>query len=239
MTSWFDRLTMTSKVVMAMLLLAFSAAGCGARTAETRNSNMVIAGWIAGPDGFNPYVTIGSAATMIEDQIYTPLIDLGADMRPRWSTSFAQKVDVTDGGKRYVLHLRHNARWTDGAPMTAKDVVFSILLESNPHIAAGHTSDFTLMRSVKALDPYTIELRLQSASPPFLLNSLSRNDTLILPEHVLGKYPPGSEAEAKFVNSDTEFSQHPITGGPWRIERNVSDAYVILQRNPEIGRAHV
>lgn len=215
----------------ALALLVFLA-GCGARTAETRNRDMIIAGWIAGPDGFNPYVTIGSAATMIEDQIYSPLIDLGADMRPRWSTSFARKVDITDGGTRYVLHLRHNAHWTDGTPMTAKDVVFSILLESNPHVTAGRTSDFTLMRSVKALDPYTVEIRLQSPSPPFLLNSLSRNDTLILPEHVLGKYPPASEAEAKFVNSDTQFSQHPVTGGAWRIERNVQDAYIILQRNP-------
>ncbi len=192
---------------------------------------MVVAGWIAGPAGFNPYVTIGSAATTIADLIYTPLIDLGPDMKPRWSTSLAYRVDVTDGGTRYVLHLRRGARWIDGAPMTAKDAVFTILLESNPHLIQSKSGDFTLLRSVRAIDPYTVELRLSGPSPPFLENALSRNDTLLLPEHVLGKYPPGSEAEARFVNADAQFSQHPVTGGAWSIKRNVPDSYIILERN--------
>lgn len=226
-------LAMTHVVRCLAVVLSLGAlAGCGARSAETRNPNIIIAGWIAGPGGFNPYVTIGSAATMIEDQIYTPIIDLGGDMRPRWSTSFAYKVDVADGGTRYVLHLRRGARWADGTPMTAKDVVFSVLLAINPHVVAGQTSQFTLMRSIRALDRYTVEIRLKSASPPFLENALSRNSILILPEHVLGKYPPSSQAEAKFVNTNTAFSQHPLAGGPWRIERNVPDSYIILERNP-------
>lgn len=212
----------------ALLLLA----GCGARSAETRDKNMIVAGWIAGPEGFNPYVTIGSAATMIENLIYAPLIDLGPNLLPRWSTSLAYKVDVTDGGTRYVLHMRHNARWSDGVPLTAKDAVFTIKLENNSHVIESKAGDFALMRSVRALDPYTVEVRLSRPSPPFLLNALSRNDTLLLPEHILGKYPVDSEAEAKFVNADADFSQNPVTAGAWRIQRNVPDNYLILQRNP-------
>jgi peptide/nickel transport system substrate-binding protein len=207
-------------------------AGCGARGAETKNPNIVVAAWIAGPDGFNPLVTVGSAATMIEDEIFSPLIDLGPDMRPRWSTSLAYKVDVTDGGKRFIMHLRRNAKWSDGKPLTAKDVVFTIRLGTNTHLIHGHSSDFALMRSVRALDPYTVELTLSSPSPPFLENALA-NDTLPLPEHILGKYPPLSEAEAKFLNADADFSQHPIVSGPWRVLRNVPDSYLILQRNPD------
>lgn len=212
----------------AVLLLA----GCGARSAETRDKDMIVLGWIAGPDGFNPYVTIGSAATMVEDLIYAPLIDLGPDLLPRWSTSLAYKVDLTDGGTRYVLHMRHNARWSDGVPLTAKDAVFTIKLENNSHMIESKAGDFALMRSVRALDPYTVEVRLSRPSPPFLLNALSSNDTLLLPEHILGKYPADSEAEAKFVNADADFSQNPVTAGAWRILRNVPDNYLILRRNP-------
>ncbi|HKU68088.1 MAG TPA: peptide ABC transporter substrate-binding protein [Candidatus Baltobacteraceae bacterium] len=217
----------TLAALAALLLLA----GCGARTAETRNTNIIVAGWIAGPQGFNPYVSIGSAATMIEDLIYSPLIDFGPDLKPRWSTSLASKVDITNGGTRYVVHLRHSARWIDGVPITSKDVVFTILLERNPHVISGYTSDFTLMRSIRATDPYTVEILLTKPSPPFLMNALSREDTLILPQHILGKYPPDSEAEAKFVNTNAEFSQHPVTSGPWRILRHVPDAYIVLQRS--------
>lgn len=221
-----------ARLTLAVLACLLALNACGARSAETRNANMIVAGWIAGPDSLNPYTSIGSAASMVEDLIYTPLVDLGADMRPRWSTSLAYRIDITDAGKRYLIHLRRNARWSDGVPITAKDVVFTILLERNPNITEGHTSEFALMRSIRAIDPYTVEIRLSKPSPPFLEDSLSRYVTIIVPEHVLGKYPPGSEAEAKFVNADAQFAQHPITSGPWQIKRQIPDSYLILDRNP-------
>jgi peptide/nickel transport system substrate-binding protein len=216
---------------IGIILAAAMLAGCGARAAETKNPNVIVAGWIAGPDSFNPLVTVSSATNMIVQQIYSPLIDLGADMLPRWSTSLAYKVDITDSGKRYVLHLRHGVKWSDGTPLTAKDVVFTIELQTNPHLIHPFTSDFALMRSVRALDAYTVEIRLAQPSPPFLENALA-NDTLPLPKHILGKYPPTSEAEGKFVNADVAFNQHPVVSGPWRIAGNEPDAYLILERNP-------
>lgn len=218
------------RAVAALLALALLTSCGGARTAETRNSDLIVTAWIAGPAGLNPLVSISSASTMVEHLIYTPLIDLGADMLPRWSTSLARKVDITDGGTRYVLHLRP-ARWSDGAPLDADDVVFTIRLAINPNIIAGSTSDFTLMRSIRALDSRTVEIRLRSPSPPFLLNALA-NDTYPLPKHVLGKFPPDSKAEADFVNTDAAYSQNPLVSGPFRIERSVSNAYMILARNP-------
>lgn len=213
-----------------MAVAALTAAGCSARTAETRQPGIVVTAWIAGPDSFNPLTAVGSAARMLNDLIYTPLIDIGPDLLPRWRTSLAYRVDITDGGKRYVLHLRKNALWSDGVPLTAKDVVFSLVLGNNPNLLEGNSSDFTLMRSVRTLDRYTVEVRLASPSPPFLENALG--ETLPLPEHILHRYPPDSEAEAKFVNADESFAQNPVTSGPWRIVRSVRDSYLTLGRNP-------
>lgn len=202
---------------------------CGARNAETRDPNMVVAAWIAGPPGLNPLVNVSSAAHMIEETIFTPLVDLDNSMLPRWSTSLAKSVDISEGGTRYVLHLRP-ARWSDGTPLDANDVVFTILLQTNPALINPLASDFTLMKSVRALDARTVEIRLKSPSPSFLPDALS--ETMPLPKHVLGKYPPLSAEEAQFVNTDGEFAQHPLVSGPFRIRRNVSDAYIILERNP-------
>jgi len=210
----------------AALLLVW---GCGARNAETRSPGVIVCAWISAPEGFNPLTTISGAARMIESEIYTPLVDVGADLLPRWSTSLAKGVVISDSGKRYVLHLRR-ARWSDGVPLTAKDVVFSIELGNNPNLVAGNSSDFTLLRSVRALDASTVEIRLSSPSPPFLENALG--ETYPLPEHVLHKFAPGSAAEAQFVNTDADFAQHPIFSGPFRIERMVPDAYLVLAPNP-------
>ncbi len=86
------------------------------------------------------------------------------------------------------------------------------------------------MTSVRALDRYTVELRLSKPSPPFLENALG--ETLPLPEHALGKYPPLTPAEAAFVNTDAQFAQHPITDGPFRLLRNISQSYTMIERDP-------
>ncbi|MHB8146707.1 MAG: ABC transporter substrate-binding protein [Vulcanimicrobiaceae bacterium] len=203
---------------------------CGAREAETRNPNAIICAWIAGPDGFDPFATIGSAATMAEDLVYTPLIDIGPNLLPSWRTSLAYRVDISDGGTRYLMHLRHGVRWSDGMPLTAADVVFTMRLGTNPGLLHGVSADFTLMRSVRAIGRHTVEVRLTRPSPPFLVNALG--ETKPLPKHLLDRYPPDSQREAEFINTDTAFSQHPVVSGPWRIVRNVPEAYLILAPNP-------
>ncbi len=218
------------RLLFALFACALVLAGCDARASETRNRNMIVAAWINGPDSFNPLVYVGSASRMVNDVIYSPLIDIGPNLLPRWQTSLAYKVDITNGGKRYVLHLRRNAHWSDGHPLTAKDVAFSIELGNNPLLIEGNSSEFGLMRSVRELDAYTVEVTIAQPSPPFLENALG--STYPVPEHILHRYPPMSEAEAKFVNTDADFNQHPIVSGPFVIERNVSDSYLILKRNP-------
>ena len=217
------------KVAWALLAATFALAGCNARLAETRNPDLVVTAWIAGPAGFNPLTTTSSSSRMIKEMIFTPLLDLDPQMHPRWSTSLATSIDITDNGTRYLIHLRP-ARWSDGAPLDAADVVFTLLLTANPGVVPGDASDFVLMKSVREIDARTVEVRLTQASPGFLLNSLG--ETAPLPKHILGKFDAGSVVEADFVNKDADFAQNPIYSGPFRIERYAPDAYLILARNP-------
>ncbi|MEO6912699.1 MAG: peptide ABC transporter substrate-binding protein, partial [Candidatus Baltobacteraceae bacterium] len=211
-------------------LLLFS--GCGARNAETRDPNIVICAWISAPESFNPFTTVSAAATMIQDLIYTKIVDLGPDLRPRWSTSFASKIAITNGGRTYTLHLHSGGRWADGAPITADDLVFSLKLASNTHLLAGNSGDFALLdeRSVRRVDRNTVVFTLSSPSPPFLENALS--ETFIVPEHLFGHYPPQSQAEATFINSNQVLAHHPFASGAFTIKRVVPDSYLIIEPNP-------
>lgn len=223
---------MVRRALAAALCVATLAAfsGCGARRAETRDPDLVVAAWIAGPPGLNPLTVVSSAATMIEDIIFSPLIDLDSNMLPRWSTSLAKSVDISNGGKRYIIHLRP-ARWSDGAPLDAKDVVFSILVRTNTLVNNPSAPDFSLMTSVRALDDRTVEVRLSKPSPAFLPDALA-GDVLVLPAHVLEKFPPRSQDEATFLAKDSDFAQNPVVSGPYRVLRNVPGAYLTLERNP-------
>lgn len=213
----------------AATMMALTLTGCNARLAETRDPSLVVTAWIAGTAGFNPLTTTSSASRMIAGMIFTRLLDLDPSMRPRFSTSLATSIDVSDRGTRYVIHLRP-ARWSDGVPLDADDVAFTLELSANPDVIPGLASSFVLMRSARALDERTVEIRLTRASPPFLLDALG--ELSILPKHVLERFPASSQAEATFVNGDTAFAQNPVVSGPFRIERNVPDAYLVLARNP-------
>jgi len=224
---------MRGNSVLRLLLLGLLCVtiSCSARSAETRNPNTVVLGWIADPDGFNPLTAVNtSAGTEIDELIYGRLIDIGPDLLPRFSTSFARSVRIDRGGRRYVLDIQPNARWTDGAPVTADDVAFSIQAEINPSVIESNASDFTLMRSVRAVNRWTVEILLSHPSPPFLANALG--ETFVLPAHILRKYDASSAKEAQFLNTDSDFSQHPVTDGPFRIKRHVRDSYLVLEPNP-------
>src|ERR1051325_7036419 len=38
----------------------------------------------------------------------------------------AEKWEISPDGRTYTFHLRHNARWSNGEPVTAGDVYYSI-----------------------------------------------------------------------------------------------------------------
>ncbi len=212
-----------------MLLLVVS---CGARSAETRDPNIVICAWISAPESFNPFTTVSAAATMIQDEIYAKVVDLGPDLQPSWSSSFASKVSITNGGRDYTLHLRSGGHWPDGAAITADDVVFSLKLAANTHLLAGNSGDFALMDtgSVRKSNRDTVTFRLRNPSPPFLDNAL--NEAYILPAYLLARHPADSQAEADFINSNQQLAHNPPASGPFAIKRVVPDSYLILQPNP-------
>ncbi|MDQ2818454.1 MAG: peptide ABC transporter substrate-binding protein [Candidatus Eremiobacteraeota bacterium] len=225
-------MTPSATALLACIIFCNAAlSGCSARRAETREPDAVVCGWIASPDGFDPLTSHRPQSSMLDDEIYTPLIDLGPDMLARWSTSLVRSVEITDGGRRYLLRLRAHVRWSDGAPETADDVVFTVKAAVNPAVIESRTADFTLMRSIRALDPLRVEIRLAHASPPFLYNALA-NDIIPLPAHVLNRYPRDPAKEAAFINTDAAYAEHPLFSGPFRIKRFVADSYTIIEPNP-------
>ncbi|MDQ2817257.1 MAG: hypothetical protein M3T49_03480, partial [Candidatus Eremiobacteraeota bacterium] len=86
----------SAAVLLACIILGNAAlSGCSARSAETREPDAVVCGWIASPDGFDPLTSHFFFYYMVYYEIYTPLIDLGPDMLARWSTSLVRSVQIT------------------------------------------------------------------------------------------------------------------------------------------------
>lgn len=96
----------------------------------------------------------------------------------------AERWDVTPDGLRYTFHLRDNAKWSNSDAVTADDFVFAWQRMLSPGLATeyayllhclknakpyneGTLADFAQV-GVKALDPRTLEVMLESPTPYFL-----------------------------------------------------------------------
>jgi oligopeptide transport system substrate-binding protein len=97
-----------------------------------------------------------------------------------------------DDGKRYVFHLRENARWSDGSPMTAHDFVYSLRRVLHPLTASPYSyelwyivnADRYTKRELKVGDAVEIELNPSeqlAADKPLLRNTALDSKNRILP----------------------------------------------------------
>ncbi|HKW44139.1 MAG TPA: ABC transporter substrate-binding protein, partial [Candidatus Eremiobacteraceae bacterium] len=121
---------------------------------------------------------------------YDPLLNVNPQMQVvPW---LAEKYELSNGGKTYTMHLRHNAMWSDGQPITSADAVFEYQLEIDPATQAPYKSDFDEVASVTAPDKWTVVYTLKAPDAAFLANVIAGVVHAPLPVHIYGKIPHAS-----------------------------------------------
>jgi ABC-type transport system substrate-binding protein len=136
----------------------------------------------------------------------------------------AESYEFSADGLSVTIHLRHNVTWHDGAPFTAKDVVFTFEAILDPDTGATSYGDFSeFVNSVHMLDNFTVVLNLKKPAP-HLISMLSAGGLSILPYHVLGNVPH-SELRTHETNTVA-----PAPGtGPYKFVKWVKGQYMELE----------
>ncbi len=129
----------------------------------------------------------------------------------------ASSWTVSKDGKTYRFHLRLDARWQDGAKVTADDVVYTILVLQHPDYQgplAGQWRGIT----TKKIDASTVEFHLAAPVATFL----AATRQAILPSHLLATTPVADLGSLPF-------DRQPIGDGPFRVAA-ISGEHVLLER---------
>ena len=156
---------------------------------------------------FNPVLDFYNSVDRDVDRlIFSSLIRFDATGLAQ--SDLAESWGISRDGTVYNVSLNPNARWHDGEPLTAADVVFTVDLLRSPELPIPDD----LLRlwedvEVEALDDYTLQFRLPEPFAPFL-------DYLtfgILPAHLLEGLTPDELIDAPF-------NLAPIGSGPYRFE---------------------
>ncbi len=117
--------------------------------------------------------------------------------------------------------IRSGARWSDGKPLTAGDVVFTFkLLKKYP--ALDSAGAWQHLASVSA-SGNAVTFRFSSPDVPF---AQAIAQTLIVPQHVW----------SKVANPVTFTNPHPVVSGPYKLESFNPNQYV-LTRNSDCWQA--
>jgi peptide/nickel transport system substrate-binding protein len=157
----------------------------------------------------------GGLAVLGQSGEYLAWSDKNLTLRPIIAESW--KHDST--GKVWTFNIRRGVRFSDGTPLSAKDVEVTFNRLADPAVGSNALSTFAGVLSkgnVKATDPYTAEFRLDSPNGnfPYLVSSDNYN-AIILPKTYNGGW------DKTFIGT-----------GPWKLQSFVANQGVTYVRNP-------
>lgn len=150
--------------------------------------------------------------------------------------ALATKTKVSKDGKTYVINIRHNAKWSNGDPVTAEDFVYSWQRAVNPKTASQYTYLFDNVKNadaivngklspnklgVKAIGKY--QLKVQLARPTTYFKMVMARETLYpLDQKVVEKYGKKYGTAAKYTVYNGPFKNVGWTGtnDSWKLVKN-------------------
>jgi peptide/nickel transport system substrate-binding protein len=162
-----------------------------------------VEGVVGTPRQINPLLAGTQAERDLAALIFAGLTRLGADGKP--APDLAATWQISPDERRYTFFLRQDARWSDGEPVTADDVLFTVSLLQNPTFP-GDPALVGLWRAltVTKLDRFSVRFDLTQPYSPFL-----QYTTLgLLPAHLLRHLDPARVAEAAY-------NAAPVGAGRW------------------------
>ncbi|WP_374655876.1 peptide ABC transporter substrate-binding protein [Dongia sp.] len=170
------------QVMKGLVLPAMTAAALLTSTALAQAEMVFHRGNGAEPETINPHKSTGVTEANIEADIFEGLTTYApnGDIIP----GAAESWEISDDGKTYTFHLRQNAKWSNGDPVTAADFVFGFQDAVNPETAAdyapildvivnavairkGEEKDFSKL-GAEAVDDHTLKISLTGPTPYFL-----------------------------------------------------------------------
>ncbi len=158
---------------------------------------------VLGPvDTLNPLFASDSAEQSASRLIFSSL--LSYDTTGHLSNDLASNMTIDSTGKIYTVTIRSDARWTDGMPVTAKDVLFTVNLLKNPAVHSTITGWSNIAVSMINDTTLTFTTPAIYAAFPHALTFP------ILPEHILGSVSPNTMRESSF-------GTNPVGSGPFKL----------------------
>ncbi|MBV8198783.1 MAG: peptide ABC transporter substrate-binding protein [Candidatus Eremiobacteraeota bacterium] len=182
------------------------------------------------PKNLNPLLAGTTQEIFIDRLMFEPLLsaDPHGNAVPMLAAAVPTQANggISADGRTIRYRLQHGVRWSDGAPVTAHDVVWSwqAIENGNNDVVSRHGYDD--VRAIDVPDQYTLIVHLKQRFSPFVNTFFAESDQPyeILPAHALAKYPD--------INRIPFNAAPSVSDGPFEFERWQRGDRIVLAANP-------
>ena len=231
-----------SAVLAGTMLLSLAACGngnegnAGSSGEKTKSEDQVLSIALGEePTILDPYQIQDDNAFNVSYAVTEPLFRIAGEDGKDWEPGLATEFEENEDATVYTVTLRENAKWSDGTPITAEDVVYSFQRVVDPSFASPKANDYFYLKNaeaiikgekdkqelgVKALDDYTVEFVLEKPVDFFV-------DCLKTP----GWAPIQKEAGEKYQDLYGAEPENMVFSGPFVVSEWVHDNSITLKKN--------
>ena len=182
------------------------------------------------PPTLDPHLTTDATSARIIVEVFGGLVTIDPDLNI--VADLAESWDISEDGRVYTFRIRPDAKFHDGKPVTAHDVVWSLERVTNPltespvadqylgdivGVKEKLAGDATTISGVRFIDELTVELTIDDAKSYFLAKLT---------------YPTGFVLDQDNVEDNPRtWFREPNGTGPFRLDEYVVGETLVLARN--------
>ncbi len=198
----------------------WTGAGCGGASGpEPRAGGTAIIALAAEPDVLNSLLTGSAYANQILGLMQDGLVEMGEDLE--FHPCIASDWTFAPDSLSVTFRLRPWV-WSDGAPLTSRDVATSFALLTDPVVASPRGGGLANVAAVTPIDPATVRYDFRVRRP--LTEALFAAAHAILPAHRTAELEPSRVRE-------WPLNQQPLASGAYVLESWQRNRQLVLTRN--------
>ena len=214
-------------VVAAVALASCGGSGTGSGSA----GGVLHIGTTYPIDSMNPFVAQSDYSYAVYEYIYPQLVQYNSTLGI--APDFARNWSTSADGRTWTFHTVPHARWSDGKPLTAADVAWTIneVMKYKNGPAGQWAGLLEHMIGASAPNPTTLVIRYSTA----VANVLEQMQSMsVLPKQVWAPYFTGNGAKIKtFPNVPPANGKPMVSGGAFELVRYKANQYALFKRNPD------
>lgn len=224
-------------MALTMALSACGPTSTGGNTAgQPKSGGTVTDGLFEEPDNLLVGQSNETYSNLVDATIWAPLIytDSQGLLQPGLLTQIPTPSNggISSDSKTYTFKLRPNLKWSDGSPLTSKDVAFTINLLKNKDYAQKTGFEGDEVASVTTPDDSTTVVQLNKVDVAFL--SFSMTDPLDfapMPQKVFGAMA------VKDIPKSPEAFKPSVSSGPFTVTDRQKADHITVSKNPNYYQA--